>query len=147
MRALVQRVTKARVTVAGEVTGQIERGLLVLLGVGHGDSTRDVAWMAEKLAGLRIFDDEAGKMNLSLADVGGGMLVVSQFTLFGDCRKGKRPSFVDAAPPELAIELYEQLVEAVRQRGIAVGTGRFREHMDVALVNDGPVTLWVESPK
>lgn len=147
MRALIQRVSQASVTVAGEVTGQIEGGLLVLLGVGHGDTDREVAWTAEKLVGLRIFDDEAGKMNLSLVDVGGSMLVVSQFTLFGDCRKGKRPSFVDAAPPELAVELYQQFVEAVKQRGIAVATGRFREHMDVALVNDGPVTLWIESPQ
>jgi D-aminoacyl-tRNA deacylase len=145
MRALVQRVSQAKVTVAGEVTGQIDRGLLVLLGVGHDDTTTQVAWMAEKLVGLRIFDDAEGKMNLSLADVGGAMLVVSQFTLFGDCKKGKRPSFISAAPPELAVELYEALVAAVREKGIRVGTGRFREHMDVALVNDGPVTLWIES--
>lgn len=147
MRALVQRVSEASVTVGGSVTGRIEHGLLVLLGVGHGDSSRDVDWMAEKLVGLRIFNDEAGKMNLSLADVGGGMLVVSQFTLLGDCRKGKRPSFVAAAPPELAVQLYEELVESVRQRGVEVGTGRFREHMQVSLVNDGPVTLWIESPQ
>jgi D-tyrosyl-tRNA(Tyr) deacylase len=146
MRALVQRVSQAKVTVAGEVSGQIERGLLVLLGVGLHDTQKEVAWMAEKLAGLRIFDDADGKMNLSLEDVGGAMLVVSQFTLFGDCKKGKRPSFIDAAPPELAVKLYEELVAAVRARGIEVGTGRFREHMEVALVNDGPVTLWVESP-
>jgi D-tyrosyl-tRNA(Tyr) deacylase len=146
MRALVQRVSQAKVTVAGEVSGQIERGLLVLLGVGHHDTQKEVAWMAEKLAGLRIFDDADGKMNLSLEDVGGAMLVVSQFTLFGDCKKGKRPSFIDAAPPELAVKLYEELVATVRARGIQVGTGRFREHMEVALVNDGPVTLWVESP-
>ncbi|WP_425397755.1 D-aminoacyl-tRNA deacylase [Aeoliella sp.] len=146
MRALVQRVSQASVTVAGEVTGQIEQGLLVLLGVGHDDTPKQVAWMAEKLTGLRIFDDADGKMNLSLTDVGGAMLVVSQFTLFGDCKKGKRPSFINAAPPELAVELYEQFVTAVRERGIEVGTGRFREHMDVALVNDGPVTLWIESP-
>lgn len=146
MRALVQRVSQAQVTVAGEVTGQIGHGLLVLLGVGHDDTPREVAWMAEKLVGLRIFDDSEGKMNLSLADVGGAMLVVSQFTLFGDCRKGRRPSYIDAAPPEVAVPLYEAFVDQVRRRGIEVGTGRFREHMDVALVNDGPVTLWVESP-
>jgi D-tyrosyl-tRNA(Tyr) deacylase len=146
MRALVQRVSQAKVTVAGEVTGQIDRGLLVLLGVGHNDTEQQASWMAEKTVGLRIFDDADGKMNLSLSDVGGSMLVVSQFTLFGDCRKGKRPSFINAAPPALAIELYESFVGAVREKGVEVGTGRFREHMDVALVNDGPVTLWIESP-
>ncbi len=146
MRALVQRVSQASVTVAGEVSGQIDRGLLVLLGVGHNDTSQQVVWMADKIVGLRIFDDAEGKMNLSLVDVGGAMLVVSQFTLFGDCKKGKRPSFINAGPPELAIELYEALVAAVRERGIEVATGRFREHMEVALVNDGPVTLWIESP-
>lgn len=146
MRALVQRVSSASVTVAGEITGQIEQGLLVLLGVGPHDTAQQVEWMAEKVVGLRIFDDADGKMNLSLADVAGGMLVVSQFTLYGDCKKGKRPSFVGAAPPELAEQLYEQFAAAVRKRGIDVGTGRFRQHMDVALVNNGPVTLWVESP-
>ena len=146
MRALVQRVSEAKVTVASEVTGQIGRGLLVLLGVGHDDTTTQVEWMADKLVGLRIFEDAEGKMNLSLADVGGAMLVVSQFTLFGDCKKGRRPSFTGAAPPDMAVQLYNQFVEAVRQKEIEVATGRFREHMDVALVNDGPVTLWVESP-
>lgn len=146
MRALVQRVSQASVTVTGEVSGQIDRGLLVLLGVGHNDTSQQVVWMADKIVGLRIFDDAEGKMNLSLVDVGGAMLVVSQFTLFGDCKKGKRPSFINAGPPELAIELYEALVAAVRERGIEVATGRFREHMEVALVNDGPVTLWIESP-
>lgn len=146
MRALVQRVSQASVTVAGEVSGQIDRGLLVLLGVGHNDTSQQVVWMADKIVGLRIFDDAEGKMNLSLVDVGGAMLVVSQFTLFGDCKKGKRPSFINAGPPELAIELYKALVAAVRERGIEVATGRFREHMEVALVNDGPVTLWIESP-
>ncbi|QDU55865.1 D-aminoacyl-tRNA deacylase [Aeoliella mucimassa] len=146
MRALVQRVSEAKVTVAGEITGQIGPGLMVLLGVGHDDTSKQVAWMAEKLVGLRIFDDPVGKMNLSLADMGGAMLVVSQFTLFGDCKKGKRPGFTGAAPPDLAVELYQELVEAVRQRGIEVGTGKFRHHMEVALVNDGPVTLWLETP-
>ena len=146
MRALLQRVSQASVTVDGEVTGEIKHGLLVLLGVGHDDGDKEVAWMAEKLIGLRIFEDDEGKMNLSLRDVGGGMLVVSQFTLFGDCKKGRRPSFIDAAPPELAVELYEAFVAKVKGQGVEVGTGRFREHMEVALVNDGPVTLWVETP-
>lgn len=146
MRALIQRVSQAHVTVAGEVTGRIDAGLLVLLGVGKQDGGKEIAWMAEKIVGLRIFEDDAGKMNLSLQDVGGEMLVVSQFTLFGDCKKGKRPSFIDAAPPEFAKQLYEQFVAAIQSRGIQAATGRFREHMEVSLVNDGPVTLWIESP-
>lgn len=146
MRALVQRVSQASVTVEGEIVGQIGGGMLVLLGVGKQDSEKEVAWMAEKLVGLRVFEDDAGKMNLSLQDVGGAMLVVSQFTLYGDCKKGKRPSFVNAAPPETANDLYEKFVTTVRAKGIEVATGKFRAHMDVALVNDGPVTLWVESP-
>ena len=146
MRSVVQRVSAASVTVDGEVVGEIGPGLLVLLGVGHDDGAKETRWMAEKLVGLRIFDDADGKMNLSLQDVGGAMLVVSQFTLWGDCRKGKRPSFVDAAPPEQAERLYEEFVAAVRERGVEVATGRFRKHMDVALRNDGPVTLVVESP-
>lgn len=146
MRALVQRVSQASVTVEGEIVGQIGGGLLVLLGVGKQDSEREIAWMAEKLVGLRVFEDDAEKMNLSLLDVGGAMLVVSQFTLYGDCKKGKRPSFVDAAPPEEANELYEKFVLLVKGKGVEVATGKFRAHMDVALVNDGPVTLWLESP-
>jgi D-tyrosyl-tRNA(Tyr) deacylase len=133
------------VTVAGEVTGSIERGLLVLLGVATDDMEDDARWLADKLAGLRVFDDLQGKMNLALADVGGAMLVVSQFTLLGDCRRGRRPSFVAAAPPEKAEALYEVFVEAVRRQGVTVATGRFRQHMEVELVNDGPVTLVVES--
>ena len=146
MRSVIQRVSEASVAVDGEVVGAIGRGLLVLLGVGHEDGAEDVRWMADKLAGLRVFDDSDGKMNLSLLDVGGAMLVVSQFTLWGDCRKGKRPSFVAAAPPETAERIYEEFVSAVRERGVPVETGRFRQHMDVALRNDGPVTLLVESP-
>lgn len=146
MRSVVQRVSSASVTVDGEVVGQIDAGLLVLLGVGHDDGPRHVAWLAEKLVGLRIFDDDAGKMNRSLVDVGGAVLVVSQFTLWGDCRKGRRPSFVAAAPPELAESLYEQFVDAVRERGVTVATGRFRQNMEVSLINDGPVTLVVETP-
>jgi D-tyrosyl-tRNA(Tyr) deacylase len=138
-------VTRASVTIAGTVVGQIDGGMLVLLGVAVGDSPDDVAWMADKLVGLRIFDDPEGKMNLSLVDVGGAMLVVSQFTLLGDCRKGRRPGFSDAAPPETAAVLYEAFVADVRGRGIRVETGRFREQMEVSLVNDGPVTLLVDS--
>jgi D-tyrosyl-tRNA(Tyr) deacylase len=145
MRACVQRVSQARVTVAGEVVGQIGRGSLVLLGVASTDTEAEARWLAEKVAGLRIFEDEAGKMNLSLSDMGGAMLVVSQFTLLGDCRRGRRPSFAAAAPPELAERLYETFVEAVRSSNIEVATGRFRQQMDVSLVNDGPVTLLVES--
>ena len=147
MRSVVQRVSQASVTVDGEVVGQIGAGLMVLLGVGHDDSEKQVQWMADKLIGLRIFDDADGKMNLSLSDVGGEMLVVSQFTLWGDCKRGKRPSFISAAPPEQAEALYEQFVAEVRGRGVTTATGRFRTHMDVALTNDGPVTLIVESPE
>lgn len=145
MRACIQRVSEAHVTVDGAETGRIGRGLVVLLGVGHGDGQAEVDWLAEKITGLRIFEDEAGKMNRSLGDVGGGMLVVSQFTLFGDCRKGRRPSFTDAAAPEIAERLYEAFVDAVRGAGVEVGTGKFREHMMVSLVNDGPVTLWIDT--
>lgn len=147
MRAVVQRVSRAKVTVAGEVTGEIGLGLMVLLGVMEGDQPTDAVYLSEKLVGLRIFSDPEGKMNLSLADIQGAMLVVSQFTLAGDCRKGKRPSFITAARPEQAIPLYEQLVQEVRSRGIRVETGRFQQHMDVELVNDGPVTLLIDSRK
>lgn len=147
MRAVVQRVSSASVTVAGEVTGRIERGFLVLLGVADDDTEDDVIALAQKIVGLRIFEDEAGKMNLALADVGGGMLVVSQFTLLGDCRKGRRPSFVRAARPERAEQLYRSFVAEVRGQGIAVETGRFQQHMDVASVNEGPVTLLIDSRK
>jgi D-tyrosyl-tRNA(Tyr) deacylase len=145
MRACVQRVSAASVSVGGAIVGQIGRGVLVLLGVATGDSEADASWLADKIAGLRIFDDEAGKMNLSIKEVGGAVLVVSQFTLLGDCRHGRRPSFVDAAPPELAERLYEAFVEGVRTRQIEVATGQFRRQMQVQLINDGPVTLLVES--
>lgn len=145
MRAVVQRVSRAEVRVAGEVTGRIGPGLVVLLGVGRDDTESEAAWMLDKIAGLRIFADEAGKMNLCLEDIRGGLLVVSQFTLYGDTRKGRRPSFIDAAPPELAVALYERFVELARARGLDVGTGVFQAMMDVDLVNDGPVTLIVES--
>jgi D-tyrosyl-tRNA(Tyr) deacylase len=147
MRAVVQRVTRASVTVDGEVVGQIGRGCLVLLGVAGDDTETDADYLAEKIAGLRYFEDADGKMNASLADIDGAMLVVSQFTLYGDCRKGRRPSFTDAAPPDLAERLYEYFVQQVRRQGIAVETGRFRAMMQVELVNDGPVTLVLESRK
>jgi D-tyrosyl-tRNA(Tyr) deacylase len=145
MRACVQRVSEARVTVDSAVTGEIGRGLVVLLGVSARDTDEDLGWLAEKVVGLRIFEDDAGKMNRSLADVGGAMLVVSQFTLYGDCRRGRRPSFTDAAPPELAERMYDAFVARVRTLGVAVATGRFREHMLVTLTNDGPVTLWIDT--
>jgi D-tyrosyl-tRNA(Tyr) deacylase len=145
MRACIQRVSEAKVTVEGEVVGQIGRGLLVLLGVASDDGEADAHWLAEKIAGLRIFEDEAGKMNLSLGENGGAMLVVSQFTLLGDCRRGRRPSFVQAAGPEQAERLYQVFVDAVRATHIEVFTGRFRRHMEVSLINDGPVTLIVDS--
>jgi len=145
MRACVQRVSRARVTVAGEVCGRIGPGMLVLLGVAEGDTAVEARQLADKITGLRIFEDSQQKMNLSLGDVGGAMLVVSQFTLLGDCRKGRRPSFVAAAPPELAEQLYRVFVDVVADRGIEVATGRFQQHMEVELVNDGPVTLLLES--
>ena len=146
MKAVVQRVTSAGVDVDGERVGAIDEGLLVLLGVADGDTEDDARWMAEKIVSLRIFEDEDGKMNLSLAEVGGSLLAVSQFTLLGDCRKGRRPSFVKAARPELAKELYERFVRVVDERGIPTAKGKFQTHMAVSLVNDGPVTIWVESP-
>ena len=144
MRAVVQRVSRARVTVAGSVTGEIGRGLLLLAGFTDGDTEDALAWMAEKVAGLRIFPDDEGKMNRSVVEAGGALLVVSQFTLYGDTRKGRRPSFVDAARPEIAIPLYERFVELLRGTGLDVATGEFGAMMDVELVNDGPVTLILE---
>ncbi|HEY1600419.1 MAG TPA: D-aminoacyl-tRNA deacylase [Pirellulales bacterium] len=145
MRACVQRVLAAQVVIDRAVVGSIQTGLVVLLGVAHADEERDVQTLADKIVGLRIFSDEAGKMNRALADVAGSMLVVSQFTLLGDCSHGRRPSFTAAAPPEVAERLYEQFVAHVRALGIPVETGRFRQHMEVSLTNDGPVTLIVES--
>lgn len=147
MRAVVQRVSRAKVTVAGEVTGEIGPGVLVLLGVSEDDTQNDATYLADKLVELRIFPDDEGKMNRSLKDVGGKMLVVSQFTLFGDCRKGRRPSFIKAARPDVADSLYQIFVVEVQGRGIQTATGRFQTHMDVELVNDGPVTLLVDSRK
>ena len=145
MRAVVQRVSRGDVTVEGETTGAISKGLVVLLGVGRDDTEKEALYLADKISSLRIFEDEAEKMNLSLKDVGGAMLVVSQFTLYGNCSKGRRPSFGDAAPPDKADDLYNKFIEAVRFQGVAVETGRFQTHMEVSLVNDGPVTLIVES--
>lgn len=145
MRAVVQRVKEASVTVEGTVVGSISHGLLVLLGVGSGDTSADVKYMAKKIGGLRIFPDEQGKLNRDVQEVGGSILAVSQFTLYGDCRRGKRPSFSAAAPPELARALYEEFVAELRSLGIGVETGVFQAHMEVSLVNDGPVTLIVDS--
>ena len=144
MRALLQRVSRASVTVDGRVVGRIDRGFVVLLGVTHADTRAEAEWVAAKIAGLRVFDDDAGKMNLSLADVGGALLVVSQFTLYGDARKGRRPSFSDAAAPEQAEPLVDWFVDCLRRAGFTVATGVFGAHMDVAIHNDGPVTLLVE---
>jgi D-tyrosyl-tRNA(Tyr) deacylase len=143
MRAVLQRVSRARVVVDGTVVGEIGRGLLVLLGVATGDTEEQARWLADKVVGLRLFADADGKMNLALPDVGGAVLVVSQFTLYGDCRKGRRPSFIDAAGPELAIPLYEAFVSAVRTQGVPTATGQFGAMMQVELINDGPVTLIV----
>ncbi|HEX2206426.1 MAG TPA: D-aminoacyl-tRNA deacylase [Longimicrobium sp.] len=144
MRVVLQRVSRARVTVQGRVTGEIGRGLLLLAGFTDGDSEDALAWMADKVVGLRIFPDDEGKMNRSVQEAGGGLLVVSQFTLYGDARKGRRPSFVGAARPEIAIPLYERFVDLLRATGLPLGTGEFGAMMDVELVNDGPVTLILE---
>ena len=145
MRALVQRVKYARVKVAGETVGEIGAGLLILLGVGADDTEKEAAFVADKCANLRIFEDDAGKMNRSLLDTGGGALVISQFTLYGDASHGRRPSFSAAAPPELAEPLYLKFVELMKDAGVPVATGRFRAEMAVELCNDGPVTIMVES--
>jgi D-aminoacyl-tRNA deacylase len=147
MRAVVQRVSRAQVTVGGVVTGKIDHGLLVLLGVSRSDAAHDTEYLADKITGLRIFEDPNGKMNLSVAETGGGLLVVSQFTLYGDVRRGKRPSFDAAAPPEQARQLYEHFVERLRAAGLPCQTGRFQEMMEVELVNDGPVTILLDSTK
>jgi len=145
MRAVVQRVKSSSVSVGKEMVGEIGEGLLVLLGVATSDNIDDAEYLADKIVTLRIFEDEHRKLNRSLLDIGGKMLVVSQFTLLGDCKKGRRPSFDRAASPDLAMELYQQFVERVRQKGVSVKTGRFQAAMEVSLVNDGPVTLIVES--
>ena len=147
MRAVVQRVLRASVAVNGLEVGSINQGILVLLGVGHKDVRQDAEYMAEKVVHLRIFADEQGKMNRSLLDVSGGLLAVSQFTLWGDCRKGRRPSFVAAAEPAKAETLYEAFIDHARSLGVTVASGRFQEMMEVSLVNDGPVTLLLDSKK
>ena len=147
MRAVIQRVKRAKVTVAGEITGEIGKGLLVLVGVGRDDDEAAADYLAAKTVGLRVFEDGDGKMNLAVTDVGGAVLAVSQFTLYGDVRKGKRPSFDDAARPETARALYEYFVARIRAAGVRCETGRFQEMMDVELVNDGPVTILVDSEK
>lgn len=144
MRVLLQRVTRAEVRVDGRITGRIDRGYLLLVGITHDDDASRLSWMADKIAGLRLFADADDKMNLALADVGGAVLVVSQFTLYGDASKGRRPSFIDAARPEMAIPLYERFIELLRERQLVVETGEFGAMMQVELINDGPVTLWLE---
>lgn len=147
MRAVVQRVTSSSVDSEGVRVGSIGRGFCVLLGVTHGDTEADACWLADKIAELRVFEDENGKLNRSLVDVGGAMLIVSQFTLYGDCRRGRRPSFSEAARPEQANALYEKFVECVRSRGIPAETGVFQTMMTVNIVNDGPVTLIIDTPE
>jgi len=144
VRVLLQRVSRAEVRVDGRVAGRIGTGLLLLVGFTHSDTEDQIAWMADKVIGLRIFGDAEQKMNRAITDVGGAALVVSQFTLYGDAQKGRRPSFIDAARPEQAIPLYERFVALLRERGVATETGEFGAMMDVELVNDGPVTLWLE---
>ena len=147
MRIILQRVKQASAEVDGEVVGRIGQGVLALLGVGKEDTSQDVEYLVEKVLGLRIFEDETGKMNLSVTDIGGEVLVVSQFTLYGDCRKGRRPSFDKAAPPELAEDLYQNFVERIRDFGVPVHTGKFGAMMDVHLVNSGPVTILLDSKR
>ena len=147
MRAVLQRVRRAKVTVADTIVGEIAAGWLVLLGIGPADSQKQVDWLAEKVANLRAFDDPDGKMNLSVQDVSGSVLVVSQFTLYGDCQKGRRPSFTAAAPPAVAEPLYEAFVTALKLLGVPVATGRFGADMQVELVNDGPVTFVIDAPE
>lgn len=147
MRAILQRVKEARVEINGVAVGQTAKGLLILIGAGKEDTEKDIDYLVEKIAGLRIFEDDAEKMNLSITDVGGEILIVSQFTLYGDCRKGRRPSFDDAAPPDVAEKLYNLFVQRMKEKGLKVETGRFRAMMDVHLVNSGPVTILLDSKK
>lgn len=147
MKSVIQRVSEASVTIDGVVHGEIKKGFLVLLGITHSDTEKDVKWMVDKISGLRVFEDEDGKMNLSLEDVKGELLIVSQFTLYGDAKKGRRPSFIEAARPEKAIPLYEKFIELAKSKNITVATGEFGADMKVSLLNDGPVTLIIDSPE
>ena len=147
MRAVVHRVKSSSVSVQGETVGEIGKGLLILLGIGNNDTEADASYLAAKIIGLRVFEDDQDKMNLSVQDISGSILVVSQFTLFGDCRRGRRPSYSEAAKPEEAVKLYEQFVEELRSLGLTVATGVFQAHMQVELINDGPVTLLLDSKK
>ena len=147
MRALVQRVAEARVDIAGTTVGKIDRGLLAYLGVGHGDDAREAAWLAEKIANLRVFSDDCDRMNRDVKDIGGGVLVISQFTLFGDVSGGRRPSFTGAMPPEPANKIYEDFVVYLRAQNVPVETGRFGADMQVYSLNDGPITLMIDSPR
>jgi D-tyrosyl-tRNA(Tyr) deacylase len=145
MRAVVQRVSSAQVAVNGQIVGQIERGFLVLVGITHTDGEAEAAYLARKIIGLRVFEDDGGKMNLGLTDIGGAVLAVSQFTLFGDVRKGRRPSFIEAARPEHAEPLYQRFCHLLTAEGVAVEQGVFQTHMQITLVNDGPVTIWLDT--
>lgn len=147
MRAVIQRVSRAQVRVDGEITGKIDRGLLVLLGVGKGDTPAEGSFLLNKIIHLRIFEDEEGKMNLSLLDCGGELMIISQFTLYADCRQGRRPSFTEAGPPEAARSLYESFVDQAKRHGIGVATGVFQARMEVELVNSGPVTILLDTAK
>ena len=145
MRAVVQRVSEASVTVEGAVVGEIGQGFLILVGITHSDGEEQARYLARKIAGLRVFEDDAGKMNVSLQEIQAAALVVSQFTLYGDMRKGRRPSFTDAAPPDMANQLYQRFCELLRAEGVQVEQGVFQAHMAVALINDGPVTMWLDT--
>ncbi len=147
MRAVIQRVNRASVRIDGNITEKISHGLVVLLGIHGDDTTRNLQWMADKIVNLRIFEDDEGKMNRSLADINAEMLIVSQFTLYGDCRKGRRPGYSSAAPPEIAEPIYDRFIEEIKSRGIKTATGTFRAMMEIELVNDGPVTLLLDSEK
>ena len=147
MKCVIQRVSEASVTIDGSIKGEIKKGFLVLLGITHSDTEKDVKWMVDKITGLRVFEDQDGKMNLSLEEVDGELLIVSQFTLYGDAKKGRRPSFIEAARPEKATPLYENFIELANRKNIKVATGEFGADMKVTLINDGPVTLIIDSPE